>query len=144
MPQSLDLLGHLHKAQAILQACLLTFLTYGALAYALRAYLQFPPAIAIVATAVIATVLLLGMHLYAVLWTRLGRSVLTAADPDSSASTRVTERPEVLVIGGGGYIGSALVPMLLAQGSTVRLFDRFLFGRWPFRHGKRRRITPTG
>ena len=35
----------------------------------------------------------------------------------------------VLVTGAGGYIGTTLVPMLLAQGYTVRAVDRFFFGR---------------
>ncbi|SFI10065.1 NAD-dependent epimerase/dehydratase family protein [Albimonas pacifica] len=35
----------------------------------------------------------------------------------------------VLVTGAGGYIGTSLVPMLLAAGHTVRAVDRFFFGR---------------
>jgi nucleoside-diphosphate-sugar epimerase len=35
----------------------------------------------------------------------------------------------VLVIAAGGYIGTTLVPMLLAEGYEVRALDRFLFGR---------------
>jgi len=34
----------------------------------------------------------------------------------------------VLVIGGAGYIGSALIPQLLDQGRKVRLLDCFLYG----------------
>jgi nucleoside-diphosphate-sugar epimerase len=34
----------------------------------------------------------------------------------------------VLVLGGGGYIGTTLVPMLLEAGNHVRVIDRFLFG----------------
>lgn len=39
----------------------------------------------------------------------------------------------VLVIGGAGYIGSALVPKLLARGHRVRLLDRLFYGFEPIR-----------
>lgn len=39
----------------------------------------------------------------------------------------------VLVIGGAGYIGSALLPKLLARGHRVRLLDRLFYGREPIR-----------
>jgi nucleoside-diphosphate-sugar epimerase len=37
------------------------------------------------------------------------------------------------VIGGGGYIGSALLPKLLARGHRVRLLDRMFYGYEPIR-----------
>lgn len=39
----------------------------------------------------------------------------------------------VLVIGGAGYIGSALIPMLLDDGYKVRLFDLLLYGTDPIK-----------
>lgn len=39
----------------------------------------------------------------------------------------------VLVIGGAGYIGSALLPKLLQRGHRVRLLDRFFYGSDPIR-----------
>src|SRR5690242_13508613 len=34
----------------------------------------------------------------------------------------------VSISGGGGYVGSVLAPLLLAQGYRVRVLDLFLFG----------------
>ena len=39
----------------------------------------------------------------------------------------------ILLIGGAGYIGSALVPKLLARGHRVRLLDRLFYGLDPIR-----------
>lgn len=121
------------KAEAVLQACVLAFLAYAALAYALRAYVLFPSAIAIAVTAAITIVVLLVLRLYGQLWKRAAGLLAVAADPERVSTGRaiVNERTEVVVIGGAGYVGSALVPMLLDAGKSVRLLDRFIFGRDP-------------
>ncbi len=38
----------------------------------------------------------------------------------------------VVVFGGGGYVGAVLVPLLLAQGYVVRVFDTFWYGKEVF------------
>jgi nucleoside-diphosphate-sugar epimerase len=42
----------------------------------------------------------------------------------------------VLVTGGGGYVGSVLVPKLLQRGDRVKVLDRFFWGRAPLAHLK--------
>ena len=35
----------------------------------------------------------------------------------------------ILVIGGGGYVGSELVPTLLSQNYKVSVYDLFIYGK---------------
>jgi nucleoside-diphosphate-sugar epimerase len=44
---------------------------------------------------------------------------------------RARETPTILLIGGGGYIGSTLTRLLLAEGFRTVVFDRFLYGTFP-------------
>ena len=40
----------------------------------------------------------------------------------------MTKKQTVLVTGGGGYVGSALIPKLLEQGHHVKVYDLFIYG----------------
>ncbi len=44
---------------------------------------------------------------------------------------RADDTGVVLVVGGAGYIGSALLPKLLAEGHQVRVLDVFMYGKKP-------------
>ena len=47
---------------------------------------------------------------------------------------RPLKKPErILIVGGAGYLGSALVPMLLNRGYAVRVLDSMLFGEQPLK-----------
>ena len=38
-------------------------------------------------------------------------------------------KTKVLVVGGAGYVGSRLVPLLLAQGYMVNVLDLYIYGK---------------
>ncbi|HEY7544318.1 MAG TPA: SDR family oxidoreductase, partial [Blastocatellia bacterium] len=70
--------------------------------------------------------ILVAARLWASVWSNVVRSEIRK---DRRAES---EKPRnVLLIGGAGYIGSALLPKLLNKGYNVRLFDLFLFGTEP-------------
>ena len=71
------------------------------------------------------------------LWSSIWRQVI-AREVSNDAGSTVRLDPHgrkrtVLVIGGAGYIGSALVPKLLDQGCRVRILDLLMFGEEPIR-----------
>lgn len=62
-------------------------------------------------------------RMWALIWRRL------VVQESGTAKTPIRDERKVLLIGGAGYIGSALVPKLLEAGNKVRLLDVFLYGK---------------
>jgi nucleoside-diphosphate-sugar epimerase len=65
------------------------------------------------------------------LWSMLWKIFVTGEAEKHHRPIRPHSAKRILVIGGAGYIGSALLPKLLDGGYHVRLLDLFLFGREP-------------
>jgi nucleoside-diphosphate-sugar epimerase len=66
---------------------------------------------------------LVGSRIWSSLWSSVVR-----AEIHNYKQVDTSKAKNVLVIGGAGYIGSALLPMLLDKGYRVRLLDLFLYG----------------
>jgi nucleoside-diphosphate-sugar epimerase len=118
-----------YKLLIIAQSVTLGFLLFGLLQCLLQFLAGATPAVpwsALVLAWLLTMTLLVAARLRRYLWqlaARLDRR-LALTYPEQQVRT-------VLVIGGAGYIGSALLPKLLNQGYHVRVLDRLLYGAEP-------------
>jgi nucleoside-diphosphate-sugar epimerase len=113
-----------YKALVVTQAVSLAYLLFGFIAYFLGGALDMPRAALVLAWAVSAAVLVVS-RVWAVLWSNVVRAEIGLEKPLPQHVAHV------LVIGGAGYIGSALLPKLLARGYRVRLLDLLIYGAEP-------------
>lgn len=114
-----------YKSLVIVQSAGLLFTIVALCLYFLRLRPSFPRSSLLLAWASCSAVLLAAR-----LWAKLWSHVVIQENQLHGVSIE-KEQQSVLVIGGGGYIGSALLPKLLDRGYHVRLLDCFLYGEEP-------------
>ena len=114
-----------HKLVLVAEAVTAAFVLIGMLAYLVPALFALPRSVLLLGWGIALPVFLVS-RLWSALWRRL---VWTEAAADARPLHR--ELGTVLIIGGGGYIGSALVPKLLADGHRVRVLDLLMYGTQP-------------
>ncbi|MCA9149737.1 MAG: NAD-dependent epimerase/dehydratase family protein [Planctomycetales bacterium] len=118
-----------YKVLVVIQAVSLSYLIYITAVLFFNVYdgkLLFAKAAMLLAWG-FSIVLLAGARVWTQLWRKTGEHhPIVVADRDAQPT-----EPIVLVIGGGGYIGSALVPRLLESGYRVRVLDMMLYGEEP-------------
>ncbi len=119
-----------YKALVILQAVANSFLIFTLLIYLIWERFGLPtiPRSSLLIAFLITTAMCLAARTWTFLWEKFVR-------PEKSpvAGLVGAEGKHVLVIGGAGYIGSALLPKLLSSGYRVRVLDLFLYGKDPIR-----------
>jgi nucleoside-diphosphate-sugar epimerase len=118
-----------YKALIVLQASTLAFVVFGFAEYVFRWDNGMPRTALFVAWAVGTSGLLLA-RLWAYVWAYSEASNESVKSALNSLSALNGSRgiKSVLLIGGAGYVGSALLPKLLDKGYKVRLLDAFIFG----------------
>src|SRR5436190_5649570 len=115
-----------YKALIVFQAVCQSFLIYGFVNYAFLGGGRTLPTSALIMSWGISLALLIGSRLWLQIWKKI-------ADPERERLIAASRNPgrHILVIGGAGYIGSALLPKLLDKGYRVRLLDLLLFDTGP-------------
>ena len=104
---------------------LLTYLTQGSFFGFLGGWFNLPRGVLVLSWA-ITIILLISARAWSTLWKKVVRVELTQGTRSENGKIE-----NILVIGGAGYIGSALLPMLLEKGYHVRLLDLLLYGTEP-------------
>jgi nucleoside-diphosphate-sugar epimerase len=113
-----------YKALVITQAVSLSYLTFSFLVFLSWDVFWLPRSILLPAW-FLTIVFLIGARATLETWRRVTRV------ERRNGSTKNIKKKRVLVIGGAGYIGSALLPKLLNKGYQVRLLDVLLYGTEP-------------
>lgn len=116
-----------YKIRAIARASTIAQLVFAALVFIIWDFVEFPRSVLVpnwlLTTAVLVLVRVYGVHLDPI------DRILDWVDRSDDDDDRAGSGPRsVLVVGGGGYIGSAVVRRLLDRGWNVRLLDLLLFG----------------
>ncbi len=114
-----------YKALMIAQAVTVTYLAFGFASYLSGGVLHLPRAVTPIAW-FLSVVFLVGARLWATLW-----RAMVKVEGRMQVPPQERKIEHVLVIGGDGYIGSALLPKLLARGYRVRVLSLLLYGTEP-------------
>lgn len=112
-----------YKVLVIAQAISLSYLVFGFLILLFRDVTSFPRSVLF-----IAWFLTLVFLISARLWSTFWQVFVEAEQRFWSSRSRDHKTRNVLVIGGAGYIGSALVQRLLELGYKVRVLDLLVYG----------------
>ncbi|MDR3691633.1 MAG: NAD-dependent epimerase/dehydratase [Fimbriimonas sp.] len=115
-----------YKALYVAQAVTVVFLILAAATY-FDADAAVLPRTTLVTSWVVAVAMLTGARVWSAIW----KSMLDRERAQETEAVSATAPPLILVIGGAGYVGSALLPKLLDKGYRVRLFDLFMYGEEP-------------
>ena len=116
-----------YKVLLTIQAITLSYLLFGFLSYFIGGSLALPRSVI-----VLAWVLNISTLVMARLWSPFIEWIMRP-ERRPRVKTVPPQAPMVLVIGGAGYIGSALLPKLLDQGYRVRLLDLLMYGTDPIK-----------
>ncbi len=114
-----------YKSAVVFQAVSLSFLIFVAFGYFVSGRLNISRGAVPIAW-LFATGLLIGARVWSDVW-----KGWVVPEREQLLLKRDASPPRILVIGGAGYIGSALIPRLSADGFRVRLLDVLLFGTDP-------------
>jgi nucleoside-diphosphate-sugar epimerase/sorbitol-specific phosphotransferase system component IIC len=116
-----------YKLLMIVQAVSVSFLIFGSLVYfvGIEEFVYIPRGAFIIAW-VLVLAFLVGARVWTLLWGRVA-----SAERQQQEAPAERKVGSVLVIGGAGYIGSALLPKLLERGYQVKLLDLLIFGTEP-------------
>jgi nucleoside-diphosphate-sugar epimerase len=114
-----------YKLLIITQAVSLAYLVFSFISYITGMTPQLPRGAVLLAWGV-SVALLVAARGWSMIWSDVVRTELRTVKRAPSQKVK-----NVLVIGGAGYIGSALLPKLLDKGYNVRLLDLLLYGTEP-------------
>jgi nucleoside-diphosphate-sugar epimerase len=121
------------KAILVAEAVTFALVLVGMAAFIARDAMGLPRSV-LVMTWAIALVFFVVSRVWSAIWRRILQDEGKPADAAGAERLRIdgaSRERAVLVIGGAGYIGSALLPKLLAEGYRVRVLDLFLYGIGP-------------
>lgn len=114
-----------YKAMIIVQAVSLSYVIYGFLLPFFSGEMVMQSRGAYILAWLLTIAFLVTSRIWSAAWKRW-------VQPEQDALSRERRgEKRILVIGGAGYIGSALLPKLLNKGYHVRLLDQLLFGEEP-------------
>jgi nucleoside-diphosphate-sugar epimerase len=118
-----------YKMVVIAQAVSVTYLLFALGVLLLRDVMSFARSALFLAW-LLTMAFMMGARLYVAMWR-------SAADDEHQLEPKTgtaRQRPCILIIGGAGYIGSALTGRLLELGYRVRILDLLLYGDEPIQH----------